>query len=61
MALPAKTNGEVVTKWKKVFMVVMNASYSQHMKNGPTCKDKWGAISRECKKNFLSRIRNKVK
>ncbi len=41
-------------------MVVMNASYSQHMKNGPTCKDKWGAISREFKKIFLSHIKNKV-
>jgi hypothetical protein len=36
----------IVTKWKKVFVIVMNVSYSQHVDNSPTCKDKWGAISR---------------
>jgi hypothetical protein len=39
-------------KMEKVFMVIMNVSYSQHMKNSPTSKDKWGAISREFKKIF---------
>ncbi len=36
----------VVTKWKKIFGIVMSVNYFQHMKNDPTCKDKWGTISR---------------
>ncbi len=42
----------VITKWKTVFVIIMNVGNSQHMKNDPTYKDKWGAISREFKKIF---------
>ncbi len=42
----------VVTKWKNVFKVVMKTSYYEHLKNGPTCKDKWCTIINDFKKNY---------
>lgn len=34
----------IVMKWKKVSIIMMNTSCSQHLKNCPMCKDKWGSI-----------------
>jgi hypothetical protein len=42
----------VVTKWKNNFKVVMKTSCSEHLKNGPTCKDKWCTITNDFKKNY---------
>jgi hypothetical protein len=41
-----------ITKWKKIFAVVMNVDLSLHMKNGLACKDKWGSIYGKFKKIF---------
>ncbi len=30
----------------------MDASFFQHMRNGLTCKNKWGSMAREFKKMF---------
>jgi len=35
----------VVTKWKWILVPIMNACYSTHLCNDPTCKDKWGVIT----------------
>jgi hypothetical protein len=34
----------------------MEASYSEHMRNGPACKDKWDTIASDSKKiyNFMA-------
>ncbi len=32
--------------------LVMNAGCSTHVKNGPTCKDKWNMITSDFKKIF---------
>ncbi len=34
----------IVMKWKKVSIIMMNTSCSQHLRNCPMCKDKWGSI-----------------
>jgi hypothetical protein len=34
----------MVTKWKKFFIVVMNANLFLHMTNDLAWKDKWGSI-----------------
>jgi hypothetical protein len=39
-------------KWKNILIIVMVPSFSQHMKNGLACKDKWGSIFKEFKKIF---------
>jgi hypothetical protein len=41
----------VVMKWKKISIIVMNANCSQHLRNCPTCKNKWGSIYGVFKKN----------
>jgi hypothetical protein len=33
----------VITKWKKIFIVVMNAYHFLHIKNDLAYKDKWGS------------------
>jgi hypothetical protein len=33
-----------ITKWKKIFVVVMNVDLFLHMRNGLACKDKLGSI-----------------
>lgn len=35
----------VVTKWKWILVPIMNACFSTHLCNDPTCKDKWGVIA----------------
>jgi hypothetical protein len=42
----------MVTKWKKISMMVMNANLSLHMKNDSAYKNKWGSILKEFKKSF---------
>jgi len=42
----------VVTKWKKDYVVVMFVGHFQHLKNRPTCKEKWSSISVDFKKFF---------
>ncbi len=37
----------VVTKWNKILAKVMNLRFSIQMRNGVTCKDKWGVIARD--------------
>jgi hypothetical protein len=44
----------IVMKWKKVLIIVMNASCSQHLKNCPMCKDKWGSIYGDFKKKLIT-------
>lgn len=41
-----------VTRCKKISAVIMNVGCSKHVKNGPTCKDKWSTISSNFKKLF---------
>jgi hypothetical protein len=42
-------------------MIVMNVGFSQDMKNGPTCKDRWGAKSREFQRIVLYQEQGKMK
>jgi len=41
-----------VAKWKKIFEVVMSASFSQYLRNGLAYKNKWGSILGDFKKLF---------
>lgn len=50
-----------ITKWKKTYMIVMTVGFSQDMRNGLTCKDRWGANSGEFKKIFLFQEQGKMK
>jgi hypothetical protein len=43
----------IVTKWKNDYVVVMFVGHFQHLKNGPTCKEKWSSILVDFK-NFLN-------
>jgi len=42
----------LVSKWRKILTLVMNAGCSTHVKNGPICKDKWNTITSDFKKIF---------
>ncbi len=42
----------VETKWKKSFVILMSVGFFEHMRNNPTCKDKWGVIFGNFKKIF---------
>lgn len=33
-----------INKWKNISTFVMKSSYTIHLRNGSTCKDKWGFI-----------------
>lgn len=39
----------IVLKWKKIHVAMMIVGLSKHMRNGLTCKSKWGTISRKFK------------
>jgi hypothetical protein len=42
-------------------MIVMIVGFPQDMRNGLTCKDRWGANSGEFKKIFLFQEQGKMK
>jgi hypothetical protein len=48
----------IIKKCKKIIAFMMNVGYSSHMKNGPTCKDKWGTINNDFKWIFGYMARN---
>jgi len=50
-----------ITKWKKTYMIVMTVGFFQDMRNGLTCKDRWGANSGEFKRIFLFQEQGKMK
>jgi len=33
-----------IMKWKKIVVTINKDNHSIHMRNNPTCKDKWGTI-----------------
>jgi hypothetical protein len=43
-----------VLKWRKISTLVMNVGCSTHVRNGPTCKDKWSTITSNFKKKLIS-------
>jgi hypothetical protein len=43
----------MVTKWEKIFAMVMNVNLSLHIRNDLAYKDKWGSISKEFKKPLI--------
>jgi len=47
-----------VLKWRKISTLVMNVGCSTHLRNGPTCKDKWSTITSNFKKkiDFMASI-----
>ncbi len=49
-----------VNKCKNISKAVMKASYSEHTRNGPACKDKWHTIASDFKKiyDFMARTGN---
>lgn len=42
----------LVTKWRKISTIIMKVGCTKHVKNGPTCKDKWSTISSNFKNIF---------
>lgn len=49
----------IITKWKKDIAFMMKVGYSSHMRNGPTCKDKWGIINNDFKWIFGNMAKKK--
>jgi hypothetical protein len=41
-----------ITRWRKISAIIMKVGCSEHVKNGPTCKDKWSTISSNFKNIF---------
>jgi hypothetical protein len=41
-----------VTRWRKISVVIVKVGCLKHVKNGPTCKDKWNTISSNFKNIF---------
>jgi hypothetical protein len=37
----------IVSKWRKILTPVINEGFSEHVKNGFTCKVKWSSITRK--------------
>jgi hypothetical protein len=63
----AKVDGQhkfktIVSKWRKISIMVMKEGCSEHLRNGPTCKDKWSSIASDFKKifDFMASL-NKIK
>jgi hypothetical protein len=50
-------------KWQKIIEVVNTSGHSLFIRNGPTCKDKWGLVYGYFKRIFYysSRIGNNTK
>ncbi len=41
-----------ITRWRNISAIIMKVGCLEHVKNGPTCKDKWSTISSNFKKIF---------
>jgi hypothetical protein len=64
----AKVDGQhkfktIVSKWRKISIMVMKEGCSEHVRSGPTCKDKWSSIASDFKKtfDFMASIRQNQK
>jgi hypothetical protein len=44
----------LVSKWRKILTIVMNASCSTHVRNGLACNNKWSMITSDFKNNLNS-------